>query len=136
MWIGAVAAVAVAASAASPWVPLYLGTAAPPQYYRSLAAPPDTGGREGLGLGHNAGNNAVTTAAALAHRADVIEIDVILVRGVLAAGRDRPWRWLADRVFQGQTLKEAWRHASTARVVQLDLQQTERPLLDALIDFL
>jgi glycerophosphoryl diester phosphodiesterase len=118
-----------------PLVRLYIGTAAPPQYYRALATPPDTGAGRVLGIGHNAGNHPKTASAALAHHADAIEIDVVRVRNVLAAGRDRPWRWLADRVFQGQTLAEAWHRAAPARVVQLDLQQTDRRLLDALITF-
>jgi Glycerophosphoryl diester phosphodiesterase family len=130
-----VVATVVAAYAARPLVRLYVGTAAPPQYYRALTTPPDTGGRRVLGIGHNAGNNRATASAALAHRADVIEIDVVRVGNVLAAGRDRPWRWLADRVFQGQTLAEAWHRAAAARVIQLDLQQTDHRLLDALINF-
>jgi glycerophosphoryl diester phosphodiesterase len=131
-----VTALLVSALVALPWVPIYLGTAAPTQFYRELPAPLDPGARRVLGIGHNAGNHPATTATALEHRADVIEIDVVRVDGELAAGRDRPWQWLADRVFQGQTLDEAWREAARARIVQLDLQQTARPLLEALIDFL
>jgi hypothetical protein len=84
---------------------------------------------------NNAGNNAATTAAALRYGAEVIEIDVVRVRGRLAAGRAHGWWWLAERVFRGDTLASAWDHAA-AKIVKLDLQQNDRGLLDALISFL
>jgi glycerophosphoryl diester phosphodiesterase len=128
--------VGVAMLVALPWLRLYLGTGQPLQYYRALSAPPHTFGRQLLGVAHNAGNNAATEAKALDYHAEVIEIDVVMVHGVLSAGRDRPWRWLADNVFEGPTLADAWQEAAGARIVQLDLQQNDRPLLNALIDFL
>jgi glycerophosphoryl diester phosphodiesterase len=89
-----------------------------------------------LAVAHNAGNNAATTAAALRYGAEVIEIDVVRVRGRLAAGRAHGWWWLAERVFRGETLASAWDHAAAAKIVKLDLQQNDRGLLDALISFL
>jgi glycerophosphoryl diester phosphodiesterase len=89
-----------------------------------------------LGVAHNAGNNAATTATALRYGADVIEIDVITARGTLVAGRAHGLRWLAELVFRGQTLASAWQHAAAARIIKLDLQQTDRPLLESLVRFL
>jgi glycerophosphoryl diester phosphodiesterase len=136
-------AVAVVAAAALiitllawPWVRVYTGEAPPKQFDRPLASPVDTGQRDVLTIAHNAGNNAETTAAALKRGADVIEIDVITVQNTLAAGRVYPWRWLAERVFRGETLNEAWEQAEPAKMIQLDLQETDRGLLDALIGFL
>jgi hypothetical protein len=85
---------------------------------------------------HNAGNNAATTGAALEYGADVIEIDVITAHGRLVAGRAHGWPWLAKRVFRGQTLASAWQHAETAKIIKLDLQQTDHGLLVALLGFL
>jgi glycerophosphoryl diester phosphodiesterase len=119
-----------------PWVRIYTGAAPPVQFYRGLSPPPATAGREVLGVAHNAGNNAATTSRALRYGADVIEIDVITVHGELAAGRAHHWRWLAERVFRGETLAAAWKHAAAARIIKLDLQQNDRGLLDSLIDFL
>lgn len=119
-----------------PWVRTYTGAAPPEQFYRAVSTPPDTAGHDVLAVGHNAGNNAVTAAAALDHGADVIEIDVIAVDGELAAGRANGWRWLEDALFQGDSLAEAWGHADGARIIQLDLQENGQRLLDSLVAFL
>jgi hypothetical protein len=119
-----------------PWIRVYTGAAPPEQFYRALSTPPDTAGHDVLAVGHNAGNNAATAAAALDHGADVIEIDVITVNGELAAGRANGWRWLEEALFQGDTLAEAWDHADRARMIQLDLQENDQRLLDSLVAFL
>jgi glycerophosphoryl diester phosphodiesterase len=126
---------AAALAVAWPNVRVYTGVARPRQFYEALdpALPP--GHSAVLGVAHNAGNNPDTTAAALRHGADVIEIDVISARGRLVAGREHEWRWLAERVFRGPTLAEAWDDAA-AGIVKLDLQQNDRPLLDDLVTFL
>ncbi len=121
---------------AVPSVRKYTGSAPPDQFYSAVTLPPGLPGRKVLGVAHNAGNNARTTAAALEHGADVIEIDVMTSRGVVVAGRVQGWQWLAERVFRGQTLATAWKTALTADIVKLDLQQNDRGLLDALIRFL
>ena len=119
-----------------PWVRIYTGSAPPDQFYRALPAPVATHGRQVFGVAHNAGNNAATTAAALRHGAEVIEIDVVLVNGRLAAGRAHGFWWLAERVFRGPTLDRAWHNAASAKIIKLDLQQNDRALLDALVTFL
>lgn len=134
---GAVAVVVVIAGViAWPWVRVYTGAAPPQQFYRALSPPPRVPDRQVLGVAHNAGNNAATTAAALRYGADVIEIDVIRARGELSAGRAHGWSWLAGLVFQGQTLASAWQHAAAAKIIKLDLKQNDRGLLDALVRFL
>src|SRR5262249_19488860 len=89
-----------------------------------------------LGVAHNAGNNLGTLATALRYGADVAEIDVISARGQLVAGRDQPLPWLARLLFRGPTLIQAWDHAAAARIIKLDLQQTDRGFLDDLTTFL
>jgi glycerophosphoryl diester phosphodiesterase len=121
---------------ARPWVRIYTGAARPDQFYRPLSQPVQLPSRHVLGVAHNAGNNAATTATALKYGADVIEIDVITARGQLVAGRAQGLPRLAAFLFQGQTLAEAWQHAAAAEIIKLDLQQTDRRLLDLLIRFL
>lgn len=129
-------ALVVGVIVAWPWVRIYTGSAPPNQFYRSISPIALPTGRHVLGIAHNAGNNPTTTAAALDHGADVIEIDVTTARGVLVAGRAHGFRWLAERVFRGSTLAQAWRYASAARIIKLDLQRNDKSLLDSLIDFL
>jgi Glycerophosphoryl diester phosphodiesterase family len=87
-----------------------------------------------LGVAHNAGNSLELTKTALAHRADVIEVDIISVRGQLVAGRDQPLQWLNNHLFPGPTLDQVW--AAAAPVIKLDLNQEDRPFLDDLVTFL
>jgi hypothetical protein len=130
------AVVIIAVVLAWPWVRIYTGSAPPDQFYRALPSTAAAHGRQVLGVAHNAGNNAATTATALRHGAEVIEIDVVLVRGKLAAGRAHGWWWLAERVFRGESLDRAWHNAAAAKIVKLDLQQNDKALLDALVTFL
>jgi glycerophosphoryl diester phosphodiesterase len=131
-----VVVVVVSVVVARPWVHVYIGSAGPDQFYRALSPPAANVGHQVLGVAHNAGNHAATTAAALEYGADVIEIDVITARGTLVAGRAHGWPWLAERVFRGQTLARAWQHAEAAKIIKLDLQQTDQGLLKALVGFL
>ena len=124
--------------AAWPLVRLYTGAAPPAQFYEKVELDPALAGDypRVLGVAHNAGNNLGTLAAALRNGADVVEIDVISARGQLVAGRDHWPSWLAGQVFRGPTLVQAWDHAAPASIVKLDLQRTDRGLLDELVTFL
>lgn len=128
--------VVIAVVFAWPWVRIYTGAAPPDQFYRPLSPAPEVPAQQVLGVANNAGNNAATTAAALRYGAEVIEIDVIMARGRLVAGRARGWPWLAELVFQGQTLASAWQQAAAVNIIKLDLAQTHRGLLDSLVRFL
>lgn len=133
---GIIALLAVGLVVAWPHLQVYAGSAPPTQFLTPLDPTPPPGHPPALGIAHNAGNNPETTATAIAHGADVVEIDVISVRGGLAAGRVQPWRWLADRAFRGPTLSQAWAAASSAPRIKLDLQENDRGLLDKLVAFL
>jgi glycerophosphoryl diester phosphodiesterase len=121
-----------------PLVQRYTGAAPPAQFYEKVELDPAIAQDypRTLGVAHNAGNNLATLSAALRYGADVVEIDVISARGQLAAGRDRWPPWLAGQLFRGPTLAQAWDHATAASIIKLDLQQTDRGLLDDLIAFL
>jgi glycerophosphoryl diester phosphodiesterase len=133
---GIATVVVIALTIAWPWLRIYSGAAPPEQFYGRLSPSAGMPTRQVLGVAHNAGNHAWTTATALSNGADVIEIDVIKVRGGLAAGRAYGWPWLAGLVFQGPSLSDAWRYAAPAKIIQLDLQQTDRGVLDAVVSFL
>jgi len=132
--VGSVLVLAVVAWVGWPHLRAYTGTAPPAQIDQPLNPAPIGAGV--VGVAHNAGNNPTTVRAGLDNGAQVIEIDVILARGELAAGRAHAWSWLAERVFRGPTLVRAWDQAGSAAVVKLDLQQNDRPLLEALAGFL
>lgn len=133
-----VAALAVAVVVTWPLIRRYTNAAPPAQFYQKVQLDPALAQDYSkiLGVAHNAGNNPGTTATALRNGAGVIEIDVLSARGQLSAGRPQPWPWLAERLFQGPTLTEAWDQAAGADVIKLDLMQTDRKFLDELVTFL
>ena len=135
---GLVAALAAAVIVAWPLIQRYTGAAPPAQFYEKAELDPALAQQytRVLGVAHNAGNNAGTLETALRYGADVVEIDVISARGQLVAGRDQPLPWLARLLFRGPTLIQAWDHAAAARIIKLDLKQTDRGFLDDLIAFL
>jgi glycerophosphoryl diester phosphodiesterase len=121
-----------------PHVQVYRGAAAPAQISEPVVPPLAAAapGNQVLGVAHNVGNHPRTLAAALRSGAEVIEIDVISVRGRLAAGRVQPVPWLAERLYAGRTLEEGWAEAQAAPVVKLDLQENDTATLDGLAAFL
>jgi glycerophosphoryl diester phosphodiesterase len=131
-----VVALAVAAGVAWPLVQRYTGAAPPAQFYERVQLDPALDYTKVLGVAHNAGNNPGTLATALRDGADVIEVDVLSAHGQLVAGRPQPWSWLAERLFRGPTLAEAWNQAAAADVLKLDLMQTDHKFLDELVAFL
>ena len=137
-WVrGVVVAVAAVLTVALwPYLQGYVGVRPPDQFYADLQPAFLTPDTPRLGVAHNAGNNPSTTAAALAHGAAVIEIDVISAGGRLVAGRDQPLPRLAGRMFRGYSLEEMWSRAEPARVIKLDLKATDRTTLDSLVVFL
>ena len=137
-WLPRAAALAMAVTlvVAWPYVQRFT-TGVPPQQFQRESDPALTRNYPGtLGIAHNAGNRIDTTEAALAHGADVIEVDVISVRGVLRAGREQPWAWLGDLMFRGPTLTQLWEAAAPAEAIQLDLKQDDPRFIDQVADFL
>ncbi len=129
---------AVAVVVTWPLIRRYTNAAPPAQFYQQVRLDPalTQDYSKVLGVAHNAGNNPGTLATALREGADVIEIDVLSARGQLVAGRPQPWSWLAERLFQGPTLADAWNQAAAADVIKLDLMQTDRKFLAELAAFL
>lgn len=137
-WVAlGLALVALAATVVVAWphVQRYTGAGPPEQFYRELDPALSNAYPPVLGIAHNAGNNLGTIRTALEYGADVIEIDVISVRGQLVAGRDQPLPWLAEHLFRGPTLEESWDASAAADYVKLDLKRTDRAFLDDVVAF-
>jgi len=98
---------------------------APPRLVHAPASPglpsPD---RDALGVAHNAGNSLEAAWTALAHGAEVVEVDVVRVGGVLRAGHDAPVPVVADALFRGPRVEDVWHVVRPRAQVKLDLKQT------------
>lgn len=132
------AIVALVAACVALWEPArrYVGLAQPAQFYRPVAAD-RVASSDLIAVAHNAGDHPTTTSRAVRHGAAAVEIDVILARGTLVAGRVmRPLPWLAETLFQGPTLREMWDAIPPRTDVLLDLKETDRALLDQLVRYL
>lgn len=109
----------------------------PPQQFRDELDPALLKDYHGvLGVAHNAANRLDTLQVALEHGADVVEADLISVRGELVAGRDHPMSWLTNQIFRGPTLAQVWDAAEPADVLKLDLKRRDDAFLDDLVTFL
>lgn len=137
-WIPGVLVIVLAVGLTLAWPSLqrYAGALGPPQFYRQsdLALVPHDPAI--IAVAHNAGNNPDTTSVALEYRADVIEADVITARGELVAGRNQPWRWLAELVFQGPALAEVWDDVPADVAMLLDLKRDSPGFVNQLTHFL
>jgi glycerophosphoryl diester phosphodiesterase len=107
----------------------------PPQFYHALAGEPRIDGTI-LSVAHNAGDGAPALDLALAHGADVIEIDVIAIDGRLYAAHDPPPDWLPSVAYRGPTLGDAWKRTDGARFVELDLKDSSAATVRLLASFL
>ena len=140
-WLVGVAAlivVVVVGVVAWPHLQRYVGTAPPRQVDEPIGVVlPASAADRVLGIAHNAGNNLGTLRAAVSNGADAVEIDVIAARGHLVAGRaHQPWPGLARQLFRGPSLEDAWDAAGGARLVKLDLKQSDPAFLDQVVAFL
>jgi hypothetical protein len=88
-----------------------------------------------FGVGHNAGASLFTTGQAIASRADVVEIDVVVMNGVLVSAH-HPHAFVGPVTFRGPTLEAVWRASSEADVVQLDLKDSTAEFRRLLFAFL
>ncbi len=87
-------------------------------------------------IAHNAGDDVETAQAALAHSADAVEIDVIMVGGRLYAAHSTPPKLIGAWLFRGPRLEDAWEIVATADAVALDLKDDSPAYEDALVAFL
>jgi hypothetical protein len=108
----------------------------PPQFYEALAGEVHLGAAHLLSVAHNAGDRASTADLALAHGADVLEIDVVAYEGRLYAAHVPPPEWLPARAYRGPTLDDAWARTAGARFVELDLKNSSPAAVRMVANFL
>jgi glycerophosphoryl diester phosphodiesterase len=87
-------------------------------------------------VGHNSGGTIAATRQALDHGADVIEIDVASLDGVLVSAHFPPLPLIGRRVFRGPALEDVWNEAKEAEIIKLDLKESSPQFRQLLIAFL
>jgi hypothetical protein len=87
-------------------------------------------------VAHNSGDRITTTREALAHGAEVIEIDVVSVSGVLYAAHATPPRFVTRHIYQGPPLASAWAAAADAKAIKFDLKETSPRYVNLVLSFL
>lgn len=87
-------------------------------------------------IAHNAGDRRATTETALAHGADVVEVDVVSIGGVLYAAHDQPNQRVGSVTFRGPTLSSIWDLVDGQARIELDLKDSSRSYLRLVIHFL
>jgi hypothetical protein len=89
-----------------------------------------------VAVAYNSGDRVTTTREALAHGAEVIEIDVVSVSGILYAAHATLPRFVTRHVYQGSLLASVWMAAADARAIKLDLKETSPRSINLVVRFL
>lgn len=99
------------------------GPGSPSQFAGAFDATPDPSIGRLFTIAHNAGDSASSTAAAVAHNAGAIEIDVMLNDGRLLARHNAMAPVIGDWLPPGRRLDAVWAGLGS-RTVLLDLKST------------
>jgi glycerophosphoryl diester phosphodiesterase len=89
-----------------------------------------------LTIAHNAGDRRDTAETAIEHGADVVEVDVVSIGGVLYAAHDQPNQRVGSVTFRGPTLDSIWDLVDGKARIELDLKDSSRSYLRLVIHFL
>jgi len=89
-----------------------------------------------MGVAHNSGGTLDATLEALIYGADVIEVDVVAIEGVLYAAHSPPLPVVGDRWFRGPRLDRIWTASYSADAISLDLKESSPQYLQLVGDFL
>lgn len=89
-----------------------------------------------FGVAHNSGGSIEATLEALINGADVIEVDVVELDGVLYSAHTPPLPFLGQRWFRGPRLDRVWAASLGADAVMLDLKETTPGYVRLVGDFL
>lgn len=106
------------------------------KFYSELDADLTDDYAEVFGIAHNSGNSIDDINEALAYGADIIEVDVVRVKGVLRSAHWSPLSFLGMGLFRGPKLEQVWGAAAQADVIKLDLKNASDAMVDDLIEFL
>jgi glycerophosphoryl diester phosphodiesterase len=88
------------------------------------------------GGAHNSGARTDAILEALVYGADLIEVDVVEVDGVLRAAHTRPLPIVGQRWFRGPTLEHVWTAAYQADAIKLDLKETTPKFVGLVVEFI
>lgn len=89
-----------------------------------------------FGVAHNSGGSIEATLEALINGADVIEVDVVELDGVLYSAHTPPLPFLGQRWFRGPRLDRVWAASLGADAVMLDLKEITPGYVRLVGDFL
>lgn len=88
------------------------------------------------GVAHNSGGSVEATLEALIFGADVIEVDVVEIDGVLFSAHTPPLPFLGPRLFRGPSLERVWTASYRADAMMLDLKDSSAGYVDLVARFL
>jgi hypothetical protein len=89
-----------------------------------------------FGVAHNSGGSIEATLEALISGADIIEVDVAEIDGVLYSAHSPPLPFFGQRWFRGPSLARVWAASLGAEAISLDLKESSPAFVRLVIDFL
>jgi hypothetical protein len=89
-----------------------------------------------LGVAHNSGGRIEATLEALIFGADVIEVDVVAVDGVLYSAHKPPLPFIGPRFFRGPSLEQVWTASYRASAFKMDLKEDSPEYVELVAQFL
>lgn len=109
---------------------------APELFYRDLEGDLLEDYEQVYAVAHNAGDRLGATREAIEYGADIVEIDVISVGGVLHAGHDVPSSTFGSITYSGPSLALIWSEAVETGIVKFDLKESTPSFVQLVIAFL
>lgn len=89
-----------------------------------------------VGVAHNSGGSIEATLEALMSGADVIEVDVAEIDGVLYSAHSPPLPFVGQRWFRGPSLARVWAASQGAEAISLDLKDSSPRYVQLVANFL
>lgn len=112
----------------------------PSQYYADIGADQrvfsDSVYTSVVGVAHNSGGSIEATLEALISGADVIEVDVAEIDGVLYSAHSPPLPFVGQRWFRGPSLARVWAASLGAEAISLDLKDSSPRYVQLVANFL
>lgn len=118
----------------------WTGGLIPPQYYADFN--PDhlifteAQYRSVWTVAHNSGDDINAVIEGLFYGADIIEMDVVSVDGVLYSAHNPPLPFLDYRWFRGPRVDRVWAASGDARGFMLDLKQTNQTFINQVVTYI
>lgn len=112
----------------------------PPQYYADFDSDAlifsDAQYRSVWTVAHNSGDDMNAVIEGLLYGADIIEMDVVSVDGVLYSAHNPPLPFLDYRWFRGPRVDRIWAASGDARGFMFDLKQTDAAFINLVVNFI